>query len=421
MAAKLTRWTDPAHAEFVRQRGKILGFQSQALWREFCAEFNVSPGLIAFRNFGLRIKSELGPEASRALDRQPQAPAAPDLETAVQETRERKQRDYEKQLLKELLVEKSATDQIIEAIRDLTPRIPPAKIQRLPSPATKGRAQTGLLLFSDLHVGAHVREDETGGYGHYDYETFKKRLARLRDGVRSITARERQNCPIDHLVIAALGDNVEGDDIFGAQSQMIDLDLMAQVLMCARDQAQFIVDLLDTYKKVTYAAVTGNHGRIGKKGQRKRHVNWDYLISHMVAMLLAEHKDRVEFLIPKAPFLALEVEGWRFILRHGDGIKSSLGIPHYGIQRSTGRWIQIQAAQQQFFSYMLMGHFHVSNALGLTGVEVLMNGSFVGTTEFSVEVMESITAPSQTFCFVHPEYGVAARYPMLLEKPKKVA
>ncbi len=414
MAGKPSTWANPEYAAFIKQWGPSLGFQTQGIHRKFCEHFRVAPSYNSFRLFAQRVAADAG------LERQPPPlPAAPDIEAAVQESREKKQRDYEKSMLKELLAEKSATDQIIEAIRALTPKIPAAKITRLPAPDSKGRAQTALLLFSDLHVGAHVREDETGGYGHYDYETFRKRLQRLRDGIRSITNRERQNSAVDHLVIAALGDNIEGDDIFPAQSQMIDLDLMAQVLMCARDQAQFIIEMLDTFERITYAAVTGNHGRIGKKGQRKRHVNWDFLLSHMIEMQLAEYRDRVDFIIPKAPFLALDIQGWRFILRHGDGIKSWMGLPFYGIARSTGRWVQMQAATQQFFSYMLMGHFHQQADIPFTGVEILMNGSFVGTTEFSVEVMESLTAPSQLFAFVHPEYGVAGRFPVMLEKPLK--
>jgi hypothetical protein len=333
----------------------------------------------------------------------------------MHESREKKQRDYEKSMLKELLEEKSATDQIIEAIKALTPKIPAAKIHRLPAPKTKSRPQTGLLMFSDLHVGADVREDETGGYGHYNYDVFKQRMTTLSDGIRSITARERQNCPIDHLVMACLGDDIEGDDIFPSQSQQIDLDLMAQVLMCARDQAQLIIDLLETYDRITYAKVTGNHGRIGKKGQRKHHVNWDYLIAHMIQMMLSEYSDRVTFIIPKAPFLVLEIDGWKFILRHGDGVKSWGGLPFYGLQRSAGRWTAIQAATGDRFDYMLVGHFHQMTSLPFTGSETIINGSFPGTTAFSTEVLETLTRPMQWFGFVHPEQGLGARYPIWLD------
>ena len=162
-------------------------------------------------------------------------------------------------------------------------------------------------------------------------------------------------------------------------------------------------------------AVSGNHGRIGRKGEFKHHVNWDYIISKSLEDQFSRITDRVTFNVPKSPFAIVDIEGWTFLMRHGDGIKSWGGIPFYGIARSTGRWVAMQASVGKRFDYMAMGHFHQRADLPYTGGEVLMNGSFVGTSQFTVEVMESASRPEQIFGMVHPKHGLGGRYPIHLD------
>jgi len=351
-----------------------------------------------------------------------QEPELPTLESLSREERERRERQHRDRLFKELLQQRSMTDSIVDAILGALPRIPERKIERLPVPhlaAEEGQEQVGLLMFSDLHIGAAVDHEETGGFGEYNYPVFRRRLDALRDAVRSITLRERHFGPVNKLVVASLGDVIEGDDIFPSQSQQIDMDLTEQFISAVNDIARFLVELLDTYETIFVPCVTGNHGRIGRKGQRKRHINWDYLVGHMLQAKLEAYSDRITIEVPKSPFTVVDILGFKFLLRHGDGIKSWMGLPYYGISRSVGRWTAIQASTGDRFDYMLMGHFHQVATLPFTASEVLVNGSFPGTTEFSVEVLESLAKPAQVFAFVHPRYGLAARYPVMLDRPPR--
>lgn len=403
------QWT-PEHDAWIRERHAQIGPKWRQMQDEFNAAFDLKVSTNALEHHGRRVLKTAPPSE----DAEPEPPT---LDELVGKYRTQETQRYERALLQQLISEKSQTDQVIEAIRDLVTRVPAATVERLPAPAVgDGQKQTAFLMLSDLHVGAVADLEETGGFGEYNYPVFRRRLFALRDAVRSITAHHRLAGPVDDLVAPLLGDLVENDEIFPAQSSMIDLDLMEQVIRATEDLAEFYVSLLDTFQTIFVPCVTGNHGRIGKKGQRKRFINWDYLIGHMLEMKLEAHSDRIMFEIPKAPFLVVNVEGKEFLLRHGDGIKSWGGIPYYGIARSTGRWIAIQASQNKRFDYMCMGHFHQAASIPYTGGEVLMNGCFPGVTEYSVEVIEGLNTPMQLFGFVHPSYGLAARYPILLDR-----
>lgn len=328
------------------------------------------------------------------------------------------ERQFEKTVYRQLLTEKAQTEQIVSAIERTITRLPYAEIPVLDAPVMDGHPQTALLLFSDLHVGSVVTAAETGGMGAYNYPIFKKRLISLRDTVRSITLHHRQSHPIHNLVIAALGDNVEGETIFPSQRLGIDMDVLTQSFKAVEDIAEFLVGMLDSFDTIEFCGVVGNHGRIGRKGDTKSYVNWDHIIYRALAYKFEDTQwaDRITFDIPESFWIDKVIEGHSFMLRHGDGIKSWNGIPWYGINRSVSRWIALANARNKRFEYMAMGHFHQKAEIEIPAGEVFVNGSFVGASEFSVEVMEQISAASQLLMMVHPKYGVAARYPILLDR-----
>lgn len=358
--------------------------------------------------------------AKAALPIDSETPKEPDIAKISKDERERIKVEYDRKTLAIFRRERAHTDEIIEAIRDAAGAIPPVSIPILSAPGGAHSEQTAVLLFSDLHVGANTDIEETGGLGEYNYPIFRKRLVVLRDAIRSITNDyHRIAHPVKNLVVLSLGDIIENVTIFPSQRDAAD-DLTEQVLRAQNDIAEFYLGLLDTFENISVVAVSGNHGRIGRRGEFKHHVNWDYIISRSLAARMADTTDRISFNVPKSPFAIVDVEGYTFLLRHGDGIKSWGGIPFYGIQRSTGRWIAIQQSMGKRFDYMAMGHFHQRADLPFTGGEVLMNGSFVGSSQFSVEVMETLSPPEQFFGFVHPKRGLGARYPIDLEPGRRI-
>jgi hypothetical protein len=356
--------------------------------------------------------------ADKIASLQLKAQPAQTLDGEVKQARADAERRFEKSVYKQLLGEKARTQQIIEAIEAVIPKLPHAEVRVLAAPVSDSKPQTCLLLFSDLHIGSVIREQDTGGMGRYDYPTFKRRLNSLRDSVRSIAHHHRQSHPVRKLVIAALGDNVEGETIFPSQRLGIDMDVLTQSFKAVEDIAEFLVSLLDTFETIEFCGVVGNHGRIGRKGDTKTYVNWDHVIYRALAYKFegTDWEKRISFEIPESFWIDKTIEGHSFMFRHGDGIKGWAGIPWYGITRSVSRWIALANARDKRFEYMAMGHFHQKAEIEIPAGEVFVNGSFVGASEFSVEVMEQISAATQLLLMVHPKYGVAARYPVVLDR-----
>lgn len=410
----------PAHYAYV-EAALNKGWNSRQAFEEWPVELGPRPNLNAVEHFVRHVK-----RGGRFVGVAPPDPGAvdndPDMKAILKEEREALRRAFDQKIVTDLKKRQAHTDQIIEAILDASSAIPPIEIPVLPAPDNaEHREQTAVLLFSDLHVGANTDIEETGGLGEYNYLIFRRRLALLRDGMRSITAHHRMSHPVRNLVVLSLGDLIENVTIFPSQRDVAD-DLTEQVLRAQNDIAEFYLGLLDTFEHISVIAVSGNHGRIGRKGEFKHHVNWDYIISRSLAdRFLQNGTDRVTFEVPKSPFAVVDIEGYTFLLRHGDGIKSWGGIPYYGIARSTGRWIAIQASLGNHFDYMAMGHFHQMANIPYTGGEVLMNGSFVGSSQFSVEVMETLSRPIQLFGMVHPRIGLAGRYPIRLDAERDAA
>jgi hypothetical protein len=411
------------HAEFVRELlARGIGPGSRKGWDEFAKHFNWRPSAYAYEHFAERVKNGEkfdGPKAIPVLE--PTEPTDDDVKRVSREEQDRLKREWDRKMLHRLTRERAATDMIIDAIKEAAPSIPPINIPILEVPGGPHREQTAVLLFSDLHIGAVADIEETGGLGEYNYPIFRQRLQSLRDGIRSIANHHRMSHPVRNLVVLSLGDLIENVTIFASQRDAVDKDLPTQVLLALGDLSEFFLGLLDTFEHISVVAVSGNHGRIGRKGEFKHHVNWDYIINQVLKdKFKYTGTDRISFEVPKSPFAVVDVEGFTFLLRHGDGIKSWGGIPYYGVQRSTGRWIAMQASQGKRFDYMAMGHFHDAANLPFTGGETLMNGSFVGTSQFSVEVMESLARPVQIFGMVHPRHGLAGRYPIHLDGGREV-
>jgi hypothetical protein len=183
------------------------------------------------------------------------------------------------------------------------------------------------------------------------------------------------------------------------------------------DIAELLLGLLDTFETISVISVTGNHGRIGRKGEHKRHINWDYLIMKTLEERFKDNP-RISFEVPMAPFAITNIEGFNWLFRHGDNIKSWAGIPWYGLERSTGKWIAMEAREGRVLHYAASAHLHQLATIPYAGVEIIVNGSMVGTTSFSVEQIESLARPMQFFGFIHPSYGLAGRYHLVLDKPR---
>ena len=177
---------------------------------------------------------------------------------------------------------------------------------------------------------------------------------------------------------------VEGMGIFEGQAQHTDQDLYNQMFNLAELLVWFIQELLYLFDEIEFSGVGGNHGRVGKKGENPHFVNWDvYLYKYIAARL--QGYEQVKFNIPLSWWYLDTIQGWNFLLLHGDDIKSWNGLPYYGIDRADARWTKLLNSKNMHYTYLELGHFHAPTELPSVDGEKIINGCWPGGSIFALK------------------------------------
>ncbi len=262
-----------------------------------------------------------------------------------------------------------------------------------------------VLLLSDLHAGEVVDPDKVLGMNAYNWEIMLARLARTRD--RLLSHLQHAPWTVRKLHIFMLGDNLSGahHEDLAWTNEMTDAEALVQL---AEDMAAWVSDVAQHFPHVSIAGVPGNHPRRNKKPSPKLAANNDDWALYHIMRLLHRDSPTIDFSIKRGDFnTAMVCDRWRFLLMHGDGIRSSMpGVPWGGVVR------RVTTLQQQFqaggmpIDYVTLGHFHTRNALEGVGVETYTNASLKGLDEHSLKQFGSGRPPSQVLLKVHPSHGV---------------
>jgi len=290
--------------------------------------------------------------------------------------------------------EQGITEIIIEKVQAALEKIQPDTIQVVPADIplnVKGPAEVIWVEVSDVQLGTKVELEKMGGINEHDWRIFLQKLQAWEDGVIKTIKERASVAPIEGVVIALLGDIVEGHQIFKGQVYELDKDVYQQVMHGARDFAQSFARIVATFPDLafTFYGVGGNHGRVGAYGEAPFRCNWDLVMYQIIQLRLEVlHLPNMVCHFPEAWFQIVETWGWRHLLVHGDDIKGALGLPYYGLQRAMGKHQQVL---QMPLNYMHIGHFHAESSISTSVGENLINGNWIGANSFSKIIVEANT------------------------------
>jgi transposase len=319
-------------------------------------------------------------------------------------------------------------DLIIEKIVKSVAKAPEYKPFKISKSKSKHSPQESFLLLSDCHIGLSVIPEEVGGIGHYNVDIFKSRLENLVKTVCRITDLHRSTHQLDTLHIPILGDMVHGSNDAGQWGFLhTEQDIVDQVFIALSSVGDALITLSQYYKNVKVYGVVGNHGRVGKRGVEKNHVNWDYIVYKWLQAKL-ENQKNIDFTVPKSPFYVLETLDQKFLLTHGSNIRGWNGIPWYGLGKAEAKYrglmdrsknvekmfeeaknrginISDPKAMATFafnyndsFKYMLCGHFHqMGEVETASGGRIILNASFIGGDDYSINDLTCASTPAQKF------------------------
>jgi hypothetical protein len=216
-------------------------------------------------------------------------------------------------------------------------------------------------------------------------------------------------------VVLLLGDFISTnlhDILESSPGTAVDSLLEGQVLL-----GRFLLDIARNFDEVEVYGVVGNHGRLSKnKKYKKRYANFDYVLYNQLAMMLAA-QENIKFSFPKSFFDIVEIEGHSYLILHGDDIRSWNQIPWYGIDRAIRRFREILLAGDRDFESVILAHFHNDAEMEMPRGEKVINGSAIGTTDFSLGSLFTGNRPHQRIFSVHKKHGSTWRYPIRLDMP----
>lgn len=289
------------------------------------------------------------------------------------------------------------------------------KLKRLSPPVIrKGelKNETWVVLVSDLHYGQLVKAIEVGGLSEYSSIIARERLEKLAQTIIRIL-EYHPNKPSE-IVIACLGDIVDGSILRGNQQSNIEFGVVKQVIEGVELMSDFIVLLSGHFKKIRFYGVYGNHARLTPNPKDSPpQENFDLMLYHFVQQRFKGVKD-ISIDYTEAQHMIVKVEGYNLWLEHGDTVRGWAGYPYYGADRERNNITAILNLFNEKADYVLLGHHHrlafFNNIIG--------NGSFVGGDLFSVGRLRRLNLPEQALCSFNQNHGLVWIRPIRLAEPK---
>jgi hypothetical protein len=323
--------------------------------------------------------------------------------------------------LKEAQQSKTAVEVLCEHVLEMAPvsyNPAPNIIRDCALRSSHSSPQSAVLAFSDTHIGAVVKPDQTLGMGNYNFEIFLRRLKRLETSVMSIT-NDHTTTPIAELVVPILGDMLDGALTHSAESGQPNT-ILTQFYSGGHAIAQFLRNLSVVAPLRLYGCV-GNHTRWQNQHRmpsKNRNSNYDMLL-YMFVQALTRDIPGIQWNLDWQPFAVFDVQGYTIYCGHGDNLRGgdkALGIPSHSMGRMVSTTSQLFTRNGKSApNYYLVGHLHRPISIPHSRGEVIVNGAFPGIDGYALGEYFNSSFPSQKFWLMHPKFGRSATYDLRLD------
>lgn len=303
-------------------------------------------------------------------------------------------------------------DMLEEAIAKAEPpivEVHPIKVLK----TRKGKGETPHVTlwfeFSDLQLGTLISSEAMGGLNRHNWPIWMAKLEIWKSLVIARIAAYAQDYVIDDVIIACLGDMVEGQDIFKGQVWQLDRHVVDQAIEGASDTAAAFIEIMLTFPELKFniLEVFGNHGRTQKKGEAPYSCSMDKVYQRMLELHIGNTRVRnCKYHHNEAWFYLIDIYGWNHLLLHGDQGMSGMWSNRFtvnGLEKAVARYNQML---QQQIHFVHAGHYHADSSLSFNMSYMLINGSFIGTSPFSAAQMVASGPPMQNLHVFDPRKGL---------------
>lgn len=322
--------------------------------------------------------------------------------------------------LRKMLKEKAKTSAeeaaVAQAIREVVPTRKPVSVPRKVKNNGEKDVESAILMLGDLHYGEVVDESATGGINVYNIDICERRFDYTIEMAVKMAKQKLVSYHIPRLYVFGLGDWISGliiEDI----DRYNEVQVMEQCFGCAEMAERGLLALCQEFEEVVFVGVGGNHARLRPQTyfKMKQVESFDYLIYKLLEQRLKDQPN-LKFVIPRAFWSVVDVEGFRFMVTHGDMFKTPSwgGTPYYGLQKDYYRWRSMLEQEGMGFLYMVTGHLHLpTRGLPYGKGEFVINGSLKsGSDEYSLATQRGGTSATQYFIGVHKRFGYTWTFPI---------
>lgn len=303
--------------------------------------------------------------------------------------------------------------ELFEAL-DRTATSPPTWIAP-PSPKTHHAIPT--LVVSDIHYGDRIEPTEVEGYNAYNVEIANGRLQRGFTSAVKLVRNYIGGVEHDGFHVMLPGDCLSGT----IHEELVEtnvLTLAESILAVCEPLEAGLTLLAKEFKQVHVTAVVGNHSRRTKKPRGKRRVkdNFDWLVYQMMAKHFRDRGVKnITINAPPSADAPVSIYNTKYRLTHGDQFRGGSGIAAelspllLGVHRKVKR----QAALNNPFDVMVMGHFHKSLWLPQSGLIVC--GPVIGYSEHDYVSNYTPAPPQCELWLTTPERGITVHMPVYVQ------
>lgn len=286
-------------------------------------------------------------------------------------------------------------DEVYRAARDAAVTVGPPRYIPPPKTRGKGRPEVALVHLTDWQDGKLTAT--------YNMDICRSRVLQAVHKTISLTELHRHGCPVQECHVMLGGDMIENCAIFPGQAWEVEAGAFEQVFHAAALIRDALATLAGHYDRVVVHWVTGNHGRIARKGDHPKGDNFDRFVYEVARQ--ADAPGNVEWRDTTNWYTHVIIGEYRALLVHGDQV----GVAPVTIQNKVTRWA---SGTLDPFLDCYIGHRHHVKVLELpAGGRVFMTSSTESGSEYGREMVGADGPPTQRLNFVSPSRGrVTAEY-----------
>ena len=281
--------------------------------------------------------------------------------------------------------------------------------KQTPTKATRrGSPVTAILVLSDWHVEERVDPDTVAGRNDFDLNVAEARVAETMRRALLLLEHESKLAPINHVVVAALGDFLSGD-IHDDTRDVALLPPLAATRFAGELLGGCIDMVAERFKAVTVATCNGNHGRSTPKPRIATDHEFSYEYSLYRTMESNNRHRNVAWQIGVGYHNWLNLDNFKVRLHHGQAIRSNGGIGGVSISanKAIAQWNRMEKADLDIF-----GHHH---QFSWNYGRYVSNGSLIGWNAFANFIRAEWQPAAQSLVLIDRDRGVTKALPIFCE------